>query len=143
MGIFSKWRARLKRYGNPGPPAPPGPPHPPGHEKAAHPASPNPRLTIQDDAIELTLPMLTISLTRRLDIDVPHEVSVIIPRAEMRFREQETELIYSSITVVHAPRHPPAGDQPPGGEGRVEFSAGEPLVTTGEKKLPAIKFTFR
>ncbi|MCL6479280.1 MAG: hypothetical protein K6T65_12880 [Peptococcaceae bacterium] len=137
MGIFSRWRTKLNRPGNPGPPAPPGHPYPPGHEKTAHPAGANPCLTIQDDSVELTLPMLTVSLTRRLNTRVPYEVSVIVPRAEIRYREKETEIIYSSITVVHTPR------LPPGGKGRVEYSAGEQLITDGEKKIPVIKFIYR
>ncbi|MFZ5596269.1 MAG: hypothetical protein ACOY31_04570 [Bacillota bacterium] len=62
----------------------------------------------------LSLPMLSISLTRKIGIDVPHEVSVFVPRAEIRFKEQETEFIYNSITIVHAPRHPIADEQPKG-----------------------------
>lgn len=83
---------------------------------------PDPCPPVQDDSIILSLPMLDITLTRKISIDVPHEVSVIVPRAEIRCGEGAVELIYSSITVVHTPRHPSAGEQPPE-EG--ETAAGE------------------
>jgi len=70
----------------------------------------------QDDSVTVTLPMLTITLSRKLNTDIPHEVHVIIPRAEIRIGETETEIIYSSITVVHAPRHPLAGEPTPGSQ---------------------------
>ncbi|WP_206707960.1 hypothetical protein [Koleobacter methoxysyntrophicus] len=60
-------------------------------------------------------------MKREIQPDIPHEVTVVIPRAEMRKKIDRTsgkveyEIIYSSITVVHAPRHPLAGppSQPP------------------------------
>lgn len=85
--------------------------------KKAAPPAPAFAPPVQDDHVELTLPGLAMALTRRLNIEVPHEVTVVIPRAEIRIRDQEVELIYSSITIVHAPRHPLAGELPPGGEG--------------------------
>jgi hypothetical protein len=73
----------------------------------------------QDDIVEVNLPGLSIKLNRKLDIDTPHEVTVVVPRAEIRKRcldgactRYEYEIIYSSITVVHAPRHPLAGPPP-------------------------------
>ncbi|AYO29911.1 hypothetical protein D2962_04195 [Biomaibacter acetigenes] len=70
----------------------------------------------QDDDVEVILPGLVIKLKRKLDIDTPHEVTVVVPRAEIRKKclnedcsKFEYELIYSSVTVVHAPRHPLAG----------------------------------
>jgi len=70
----------------------------------------------QIDTVELHLPGLNIKLSRNLALDTPHEVTVVVPRAEMRKicpgpnnGSCEYELIYSSITVVHAPRHPLAG----------------------------------
>lgn len=86
---------------------------------------------IQEDTIEVSLPLLTIKLTRLLHIDVPHEVSIIVPRAEMEFSVQETRLVYSSITVVHAPRHPLAGEQPPGSQENSETTGGAPGGPTG------------
>jgi len=76
----------------------------------------NPR---QDDEVEVNLPGLSISLKRKLDIDTPHDITVVVPRAEIRKKclhddcsKFEYEIIYSSITVVHAPRHPLAGPPP-------------------------------
>lgn len=70
----------------------------------------------QYDDVEVVLPGLVIKLKRKLDIDTPHEVTVVVPRAEIRKKclnencsKFEYELIYSSITVVHSPRHPLAG----------------------------------
>lgn len=68
----------------------------------------------QDDYAEVSLPGLCIKLKRSLDTDIPHEVTIVVPRAEFRKKcdsndcdRCEYEIIYSSITVVHAPRHPP------------------------------------
>lgn len=98
---------------------------------------------VQDDNIILSLPMLDITLTRKIRIDVPHEVSVIVPRAEIRCSEGAVELIYSSITVVHAPRHPLAGEQPPGAGEITSGGASIPVPSeepagTAEKKPPDI-----
>lgn len=72
------------------------------------------------DRVELQLNGLVITLSRELSIAVPHEVSVIIPRAELRHKhvrpdqtEETCEVILNSITVVHAPRHPLAGERTP------------------------------
>lgn len=96
----------------------------------------------QEDCITLSLPMLDITLTRKLNTDVPHEVSVIVPRAEIRYGGGSAEWIYSSITVVHAPRHPLAGEQPPGAEEISSGGASFPLPAedqagAAEKKPPA------
>jgi len=70
----------------------------------------------QLDIVEVNLPGLNIKMSRNIDLDTPHEVTVVVPRAQMRKTCQnddcskyDYELIYSSITVVHAPRHPLAG----------------------------------
>lgn len=72
------------------------------------------------DEVELIIQDVRIRVIRRTTLDVPHEVSVFIPRAELRQRQyrngqlvSEDEKILNSITVVHAPRHPLAGEQPP------------------------------
>jgi len=72
------------------------------------------------DRVELQLNDLVVILSRELSIDVPHEVSIIVPRAELRQKvvhpdksEESSEVILNSITIVHAPRHPLAGETPP------------------------------
>ncbi|MCG8401899.1 MAG: hypothetical protein MJA84_09900 [Firmicutes bacterium] len=76
---------------------------------------------LSKDEVSLSLPGLCIVLRRQTTIDVPAEVTVVVPRAEIRCRSaandaqvRETEIIYSSITVVHAPRAPLAGPPPTG-----------------------------
>lgn len=68
----------------------------------------------QNAFVELRLPGLYIKVKRNTDINVPHELTVIVPRAEMRKKclnqdcnTYEYEIIYSSITVVDAPKSPP------------------------------------
>ncbi|MDD4569668.1 MAG: hypothetical protein PHE70_06035 [Tepidanaerobacteraceae bacterium] len=67
----------------------------------------------QKDMVEVSLPGLYIKVKRNINLKTPHELSVIIPRAQMSKKclnescsKYEYELIYSSITIVHAPRHP-------------------------------------
>jgi hypothetical protein len=74
--------------------------------------------TRQKDLVEVSLPGLCIKVSRNIDLNTPHELTVIVPRAEIRksclnddCSKYDYELIYSSITVVHAPRHPIA-EQP-------------------------------
>lgn len=69
------------------------------------------------DRINLSLGELTIIVERYSKLPVPHEVSAIVPRVEIRRsvkKEGEfaasSEVLLNSITVVHAPRHPPAGE---------------------------------
>lgn len=96
------------------------------------------------DELALQMPFLRIELSRHTGLEIPHEVHIIVPRAEFRGRrcrrdgsEWEFEVILSSISVVHAPRHPLAGESPgvqEGGNGtapvqRVKSSAGREGVT--------------
>ncbi|MEG6616255.1 hypothetical protein V6C27_07435 [Peptococcaceae bacterium 1198_IL3148] len=78
---------------------------------------------IQEDEIELQLEDVIIRVRRKLNLLTPHEVTVVIPRVELRERHykngqltRENERLYNSITVVHAPRHslenPPAFGAP-------------------------------
>ncbi|MGE5486070.1 MAG: hypothetical protein ACM3X4_13750 [Ignavibacteriales bacterium] len=65
----------------------------------------------QDDT-SLSLPGVEIRVRRWSTLPVPHEVSVIVPRMEVRIKRdasggEEMELILSSITVVHSPRPEP------------------------------------
>lgn len=79
-------------------------------------------LTLQNglhDRIKLTLNGLLIYLDREISFNWPHEVHVLVPRAEEIRIYQNGELmeerrILSSISIVHAPYHPPAeGGQSP------------------------------
>lgn len=73
----------------------------------------------QTDCIDVKFNELTIKMSRITDPEIPHEVTVVIPRAEIREKYDsdrnlvEREVILSSITVVHAPRHPLAGPPSP------------------------------
>jgi len=73
----------------------------------------------QSDHIVVKLEDLYIEMTRITDQETPHEVTVVVPRAEIREKYSETgnliekEVILNSITVVHAPRHPLAGPLTP------------------------------
>ena len=69
----------------------------------------------QSDHIHVKLENLYIQMSRITDPGIPHEVTVVVPRAEIREKYDdrgsliEKEIILNSITVVHAPRHPLAG----------------------------------
>lgn len=72
------------------------------------------------DHVDLDLWGLHLSVRRETTSDVPSELSVIIPRVELRrdCKPQtpvvcDTEIILNSITVVIAPRHPQEGGSPP------------------------------
>ncbi len=73
----------------------------------------------QKDCIQVDLADLTIKMTRITNPDIPYEVTVVVPRAEIREKYDENnqvierEIILNSITVVHAPRHPLAGPPSP------------------------------
>lgn len=73
----------------------------------------------QCDNIEVELEDLYIKMSRITDQQIPHEVTVVVPRAEIREKYDENhnliekEVILNSITVVHAPRHPLAGPPSP------------------------------
>lgn len=73
------------------------------------------------DRININLWGLDLAISRDTTLDVPSEMSVIIPRVELRQKYTpspnpvyETEIIMSSITVVLAPRHAPGNESPPG-----------------------------
>lgn len=63
------------------------------------------------DEVCISLSELDMSMRRWFTSDLPHEVSVFVPHAEVRIRKsrgvQETELVLESITIVHTPRYPP------------------------------------
>ena len=75
------------------------------------------------DEIELSLAGLNIIMKRETNPDTPHEVSVYVPRAEIRKNchhgtacppegcpDCTVEILLNSITIVHSPRHPLAGE---------------------------------
>src|SRR4051794_10635205 len=71
------------------------------------------------DLVILQLGDLQIHVCRQKPVDVPHEITVVVPRVEIHRRYTrpdgcggEEELIYNSVTVVHAPRHAPSGQAP-------------------------------
>ncbi|ACL69168.1 hypothetical protein [Halothermothrix orenii] len=73
------------------------------------------------DKIHLNLDGLSIYMERCFEYDKPHEVSVFVPRAELRKRitrgdeVEEIEILLNSITVVHSPQRPSdeGGGPPP------------------------------
>ncbi|CCO09320.1 hypothetical protein [Desulforamulus hydrothermalis] len=80
--------------------------------------TPDPCHCYQNDHVDLVVEGAGIRLFRLSSLSVPAEVSAFIPRVEIRRRHYENgqlvcedERIYNSITVVHAPRHPP--ENPP------------------------------
>lgn len=74
---------------------------------------------LQSDCIRVEVYGLDIKMFRLTNPEIPHEVTVVIPRAEIREKYDQNnkltdrEIILSSITVVHAPRHPLAGPPSP------------------------------
>lgn len=71
------------------------------------------------DLIRLKLNGLQVLFQRELGFSWPHEVHILVPRAEFiktyqNGRLVEERTVLSSISIVHAPLHPPAeGDGPP------------------------------
>ncbi|ADL69521.1 conserved hypothetical protein [Thermoanaerobacterium thermosaccharolyticum DSM 571] len=69
------------------------------------------------DKITLRLYGLDIEIERKTNIDIPHEVTVVVPRVELRKKvkgdEEDIEIIMNSITIVHSPRHKELGISSP------------------------------
>lgn len=74
---------------------------------------------LQKDRIIVEVDSLDIKMIRCTNPEISYEVTVVVPRAEIRKKYNESghlldeEIILSSITVVHAPRHPLAGPPTP------------------------------
>ena len=72
-----------------------------------------------EDQIHLDLDGLEIDLERCFNYDRPHEVSIFVPRAELRTKIEEadkvkeTEILLNSITVVHSPYRPADDNEEP------------------------------
>lgn len=71
------------------------------------------------DLVIMQLADLQIHIRRQKPVDVPHEITVVVPRVEIKRSytrpdgcSGEEELIYNSVTVVHAPRHAGSGQFP-------------------------------
>ncbi|MDK2805239.1 MAG: hypothetical protein PWP67_3006 [Clostridium butyricum] len=68
------------------------------------------------DKITLRLYGLDVEIERKTNIDVPHEVTVVVPRVELRKKtkgsDEDIEIIMNSITVVHSPHHKELGESP-------------------------------
>lgn len=107
------WRRAIARSEPKKPVDPPGPASPANPEAL----KPGGWGNVVESGVHL--PGLTIAFLRTTELAVPHEVSVIIPRAEIRYswweagRQRQAEVILNSITLVDAPRHPTAVEQPP------------------------------
>jgi len=63
------------------------------------------------DKVTISLAGLEICLSRQMEIDLPHEITIVIPRAEIRKKcpcetcpNCQLEIILSSITISHSPR---------------------------------------
>lgn len=74
------------------------------------------------DFVTLKLDGLEIGFYRFQGGTLPHEVHVIVPRAEMERRSRATDgteqihrTVLSSITISHSPRYPSVGGREPGG----------------------------
>ncbi len=73
----------------------------------------------QEDSIHVELDPQDMTMTRKTDPEIPHEVTVVVPRAAIREKYNdngqliEKEILLNSITIVHAPRHPLAGPPAP------------------------------
>lgn len=72
------------------------------------------------DEAEISLFGVDMVLKRKFYLETPHEVSLFIPRAEIRQttyegtnKRTESEMILNSITIVHAPMRPAAGTSGP------------------------------
>lgn len=69
-----------------------------------------------NDEIYLNLDGLEIMVNRCFAYDKPHEVSVFVPRAELRKtiqegdKVEEIEVLLNSITIVHSPQRPAEED---------------------------------
>ena len=63
------------------------------------------------DTAKVSLFGLEIEVTREVSVDIPYELTVVIPRAELSHNpnsknsaESSTEIILNSITIAHSPR---------------------------------------
>lgn len=68
------------------------------------------------DYARIELGPLKMKMKKYYNYERPHEISVIVPRVEMRkeikspFFTLTEEIIYNSVTIVNAPQAPLAGE---------------------------------
>lgn len=72
---------------------------------------------VNRDRVGIDVAGYRITLDRILTYDEPHEVTVVLPRVEVRETRMDArggtrskEIILSSVTVVHSPVRPPIGE---------------------------------
>lgn len=77
-------------------------------------------MALQKDEITVNIAGVTMKLARLSTLPVPHEVTVVIPRVELRrwrYRDgqliEAAEKIFNSITIAHSPRHEPERTRTP------------------------------
>ncbi len=73
------------------------------------PVRPPPATHKTEDQVVIRLDGLVMSVQRKIDLDLPFEVTVVVPRAEITDTYSEGRLVqrtrvYSSITIAHSPR---------------------------------------
>ncbi len=97
----------------------------------------------QVDESEIVIDSITLKLNRCNTQRLPYEVSLLIPRAEIRRRYyeggqlvKEEEVNLSGITLVHSPRYPPRRHLP--GE-KPGFPAPSPMLprSAGSEEPPS------
>lgn len=66
------------------------------------------------DTVKLNLFGLKIEVSRELPVNCPHELTVVVPRAELRrntttdnLKKADLEVLLNSITIAHSPRCEP------------------------------------
>ena len=75
-------------------------------------------MTYLNDEITIKIADVLMNVQRCSSQSVPHEITVVIPHAEVRRkfdkygRMTEEELILDSITIVDSPRHETLGSSP-------------------------------
>lgn len=71
---------------------------------------------VTDDEIAISIDGLLMSVRRKIDLDIPFEVTAVVPRAEIIETYADGKLVqrtrvYSSITIAHSPRFEGLGRQ--------------------------------
>lgn len=68
------------------------------------------------DCAKIKLGPLKMGIKKIYNYDDPHEITVVVPRVEIRkrvetpFFTKTTEIIYNSVTIVDAPQAPLSGE---------------------------------